>query len=337
METSTLGANYTTTTEGPVYFESGVARNIWAYGSPVFIAIGTMGNLLSATVMLRQKLRKRTTSLYLFVLAVVDTVVLYTGLMEQWIRKLFGIAILNANIVTCLSFRFVVCLAIDVEAWILVCVAVERMVAVFWPHKANQMFTRAFAVRQIAIIGVILAVPNSHFYWTFTLVNGRCIPKDGYKHLIGTIFPWIDLCLACLIPFLIMLVANSSIAAKLIRANHVRKTKLNVGKDKKLTSMTAILFSITATFLLTTAPVTVFLYVIKYSKQGIAQYELLWTSLSLLFYANYSVNFLLYCASGSRFRREFVRMCRIKINDSRMARQNDYACRRLEAEANTRL
>ncbi len=84
MDTAEYYAATTADPEGE-HLESSLGRNLWAYGSPVLIIIGTVGNLLSAVVMLRQNLRKCTTSLYLLVLAVVDTLVLYTGLLRHWI------------------------------------------------------------------------------------------------------------------------------------------------------------------------------------------------------------------------------------------------------------
>ena len=321
-QTSTDVANYTLTTEG-VQRHSQLATNIWVYGSPVLIAIGTIGNILSAVVMLRQSLRKCTTSLYLFVLAVVDTLVLYTGLLETWIRNVFESAFKNASIATCRIYLFVFYLVVDIEAWILVCVGVERMVAIFLPHKAKQIFTRTFAARQMAIIGGILAIINSHVYWTCTLVEGRCRPKIKYEDFIEDILPWIDFCLDSLIPFLIMLVANSAIAGKLIHTNHVRKVKLHVGNDKKLTSMTVILFLITFIFLLTTAPVGVFLSIIHHSQEDIERYPSLWASLNLLFYSNFAINFLFYCISGPRFRRELFRMCGRNNADIDTRRQSD--------------
>ncbi len=290
-QASTDGANYTATMDMVEVtelenLETNTATNIWVYGSPVLIIIGTVGNLLSAVVMLRQNLRKCTTSLYLFVLAVVDTVVLYTGLLEEWIWTLFEMDIPNTSIAGCRIYLFGFYLTIQMEAWILVCVGIERMVAVFWPHKAKQMFTRAFAARQMAIIGVILAIVNSHFYWTSTLVDGYCDYHPVYKHFIEDIFTWIDFCLASLIPFILLLVTNSTIAAKMIHGNHVRKVKLNVKNDKKLTSMTVILFSITVMFLLTTVPVVVLIFILDSTgnEEATAQYQVLWASMSLLFY-----------------------------------------------------
>ncbi len=316
-------ATYTGTTEGTagVHFESDLAGNIWVYGAPVIIVIGTVGNLLSAAVMLRPNLRKCTTSLYLLVLAVVDTLVLYTGLLRHWIRELFRIDVPNGSIAGCRVYIFVLHLVIGVEAWVIVCVGIERMVAVFLPHKAKHVFTRRFAACQMVIIGAILAVVNSHFCWTQTLVMGHCDEDPRYEHFMHNVFPWINFTLASLIPFLVMLGANSAIATKLIHTNRVRKVKLNVEKDEKLTSMTIILLSIGVIFLLTTTPMSVLYIVLLPIDPGdLGSYRLTWSGLNLLFYINYSINFLLYCVSAPRFRREFFEMCRRSSVDARPAR-----------------
>ncbi len=342
-QNNTDEANYTAATKGldRVESELSFATNMWVYGSPVLITVGTMGNLLSAVVMLRPNLRKCTTSLYLLVLAVVDSLVLYTGLLPRWIRDLFGTDLTNFSNAACRIHPFVLNVAIHVEAWIIVCVGIERMVAVVFPYKAKHIFTRRFAARQMAIIGVILAVVNSHFYWTCTIVNGHCEEDSKYEHFMQNVFPWIRFCLTSLIPFLIMLVTNFAIAAKLIHAKHVRKVKLNVRKDEKLTSMTAILLTISVIFLLTTGPSSAFhIVLLPIDIKDRAPYRLVWSSLSLLFYTNYSVNFLLYCVSAPRFRRELIEICRRNSVDTRHARmpsQKVHDERNSEVEVNTRL
>ncbi len=208
--------NYTATTEGPGRVQF-VSRNIWVYGSSVIIVVGTVGNLLSAVVMTRPNLRKLTTTLYLTVLAAVDTLVLYVGLLRWWIQYVFGADVRNISTAACRIHVFAWHFVVHVEAWIIVCVGIERVIAVFFPHKAKQIFTRAFAARQMAVIGVILAIINSPFYWTVKLVCEVCTSSEDprYGYFDKEISPWIDFCLVTLIPFLIMLVANSAIAAKL--------------------------------------------------------------------------------------------------------------------------
>ncbi len=189
------------------------------------------------------------------------------------------------------------------------------MAAIFVPYKAKQIFTRAFDARQMAIIGVLLAVANSHFYWTIGLENGHCdFRESGNGHLTEYIALWIHICLGNLIPFVAMLVANSAIIAKVTFANHLRKVQLNVDNDKKLSGMTITLFSMTFTFLLTTVPIYVVNYIIK-DKENTEQKQLVMAILNLLFYTNYSINFLLYCVSGTRFRREFFRIWSFQRGD----------------------
>ncbi len=342
---STAPENYTAPTECPpseihCQYMFTLAKDIWIYGFPVLLIVGTAGNL-SAVVMLRPGLRKLTTSLYLLVLAVVDTLLLYTGLLRSWILHLSGVDVRDVSTAGCRVYLFVVYVSTHLEAWILVCVAIERMVAVFFPHRAKQIFTRNFAAGQMAIMGTVLAIVNCHFCWMYELVDGDCtmIDHDHYKRYSG-IFNWVDLSLASLLPFLIMLVANTAIGVKLISADRKRKARLHRGTDTKLTSMTAILFSISLVFLLTTAPVAVFINVYHKWYTGTtdsyARMTLASAILDLLLYTNYSINFLLYCVSAPRFRRELVGMFPRKAVESENTVESD-DCGELTADVDSRM
>ena len=55
---------------------------------PMYLSVFYVtGNILSFVVMSRPSFHKSTTSMYLRVLAVVDTSVLYVGLLRQWIKS----------------------------------------------------------------------------------------------------------------------------------------------------------------------------------------------------------------------------------------------------------
>ena len=308
--------NYTATTERPnaihVNYMLILAKDIWIIGSPLLLILGTIGNVLSAVVMLRPGLRKLTTTLYLLALAVVDTLVLYTGLLRSWILHLYGIDVRDASTTACRAQLFFLYIFTHLQAWILVCVAVERAAAIFLLHKAKEIFTRKFAAAKMAIIGMILAILNCHFLWMYRLVDGNCTHDPYYSRYAREIFNWIDLAVASLLPFLIMLVANTGIGVKLICANRARKAGLNDGTDAKLTSMTAILFSISLVFLLTTAPAVFFINLhwkwYTGTTDSYVRMELANTIVSLIFYINFTHNFLLYCVSAPRFRREFLGM-----------------------------
>ncbi|KAH3857069.1 hypothetical protein DPMN_099667 [Dreissena polymorpha] len=62
---------------------------IWKVVPPVFILLGTIGNSLSILVLNRRSIRVSTMALFLTVLACSDLLVLYSGLLRQWLIYLF--------------------------------------------------------------------------------------------------------------------------------------------------------------------------------------------------------------------------------------------------------
>ena len=59
-----------------------IARGIWKVVPPCIMVLGTLGNTLSGMVMILKTNRRTVTGLLFFVLAIVDTLVLYTGLLR---------------------------------------------------------------------------------------------------------------------------------------------------------------------------------------------------------------------------------------------------------------
>ena len=70
---------------------SKLTYNIWLHGGIFLIVLGTIGNSLSMTVMMRKNLRRHTAALYLMELAVVDTAVLYNWFVRNWTNVILGI------------------------------------------------------------------------------------------------------------------------------------------------------------------------------------------------------------------------------------------------------
>ena len=63
-----------------------ISKVLWQDVPPYIIAIGTFGNVISIVVLLRRNVRRRKVSVYLIALSVVDTMVLWTGLLYHWVR-----------------------------------------------------------------------------------------------------------------------------------------------------------------------------------------------------------------------------------------------------------
>ena len=58
--------------------EEEIVRNIYIIGLPIILCLGTGGNVLSFVIMLRKKMRSSSTSFYFAVLAISDTLYLFS-------------------------------------------------------------------------------------------------------------------------------------------------------------------------------------------------------------------------------------------------------------------
>ena len=122
----------------------------------------------------------------------------------------------------------------------------------------------------------------------------------------------VDSVLYSLGPFVLMFTTNSAIAFKFIKAkcnlsNSTEST--NQALSKSATRGTAMVLAVSVTFLLLTAPVGVdnaLSHVIR-----LTQFPFYRLFMNLTQYLNHSVNGILYCIVGSRFRNELLKIfCR---------------------------
>ena len=301
------------------------AFSVRLYCSPILLVLGTIGNILSLAVMLRKNIRESTTSLYLSVLAIADTAVLYTGLLMNYVIKLSGYYIFDSSRFACKFGRFTIYGLQQFDSWVLVNVALERVCAVFLPHKVKDIFTKKFATVSLIIQGLVIIAINNHFFYTYDLVYHAgefqfCdIQLPAHASFIDYIWPWIDFCLISLIPFTIIISSNVAIVCRLLRSRYKRR-HLHVNSQVKMTSMTAVLITVSLMFLVTTAPLRIFTITLNMNQHKTANVyqkatlSLVSAILNMILYINYSVNFLLYCVSGTRFREELKAMCCCIIN-----------------------
>ena len=292
------------------HFED-TGNKIWIFASPVLIILGTIGNIVSGKVMLGKRLRKHTTSVYLIGLAVVDTFILYADLPWNWINAVFKINIRDLSFAYCKINMFCMYYVIQLEAWILVCVSIERLTAVFLPLKAKKLFTKRSALIQMATVASALFVVNAHVFWTQTLID------DGYGH-VCTEHPdfatfrlrvngWIDMVLASVLPFSVMLVSSIAICGKLYKQSKIGGSSAS----SKTTTITFMLITVCVVFVLCSLPVTIFLCDPEYfvTRYGCCfSMNVIWPVVTIVMFTNNAVNFLLYSISGPRFRDELRRM-----------------------------
>ena len=95
----------------------------------LFILVGTVGNLLSVYVVLRSKLRRHSTFIYLAFLSIVDLVVLYTFCVNFILHAWFNIDLQRVSLIACKIFSFSIYFSPQMSAWILTAVSIDRVFA----------------------------------------------------------------------------------------------------------------------------------------------------------------------------------------------------------------
>ena len=246
------------------------AHYVWVIWSPITIVIGTIGNILAIVVLSRKEMRKSTTSMYLNILAVSDIFVLYLGLLRNFIHKIYDVDVRDHSEPVCKLHIFLVYFTSHFSHWVLVAVAVERFIAVWFPFKAKILCTRRNGLFALLLLAAILLAADGHFllthgvriitYKNITYRYGCEINNPDYEHFDEFIWPWIDAFFYSYGPFVLMLMFNIMIIVRLLRRPLLQKSRaISNTNASKMNTMTAMLLTVTLTFLLLTAPITLYL------------------------------------------------------------------------------
>lgn len=339
---------------------------IWKVVPPILLLLGTVGNSLCIFVLTRKSIRSSTTALYLTALAFSDLAVLYSGLLRQWLIYLFEVDVRHFSEAGCKLNIWLVYCSLDFSAWILIVVTLERVISAWLPHNYRSVCTKKSAAAVMVSIGVFILALNSHLLYGMVFNNvydefGNVIGVDkceeineDYYIFFNKTWPWIDLCVFCVIPFSVIVVGNTLILVKVVNSHRKLKSavvpSVTVNSHRspssghgKQSSMTTMLFTLNVVFLLCTSPVSIYNVGYSYwmsgaSEQTVANLDLWWAIVNMFQYTNNSLNFLLYCLSGTKFRKEVIKIfCRTlsSVEDSCVKRSSKYSRTRYDSRTGT--
>lgn len=314
---------------------------IWKTVPVCLILFGTVGNILTALVILRHFRKLSSTAVYLLTLAVTDTVFLFNSPFKRFLYHVFGIEIRNISDVGCKITMFLTYTSFHLSAWVLVAVTVERAVSVIWPYKVKRRCTQKVAL--FVTFGIIIAVfaINSHLIYGFgtsslNMFKGfdRCMPVyDEYAKFYIYDWFWIHLFFAFVAPFLFIVIGNILVIRGL-RKMRMRQKWMNdsngILKDARgrhhrhghhARTLMIILILLNTIFFISQTPVAIYLVYFPYLVDDInanacsdvnsylqsVEKLWFWEAVTHTFgYLNASINFVLYVISGSRFRKEIL-------------------------------
>lgn len=304
----TEDSNSTMSAESSTYVETLVSDSLWAYVGIIIIIMGTVGHLLSISVMASSKsLRVQSSTVYLITMSITGIVSLYTGLLRYVV--FIGINgwendFRDTSDAICRSHMTITYTSLQYFAWLQATVAVDRLMSVLFPHK--YMTSCKWKLGLVVVLIELLLVGLLNMAVALSVgqnEEGHCVPvkKDFWFKIWG----YIDLLSFSLLPAAMIIICNTVILYILY------KSKLKTGSSNTVArSITVMLMSLNVLFLITTLPVSV-VFLLDWGTYGDKQYavtELAWTIFSLLQYAGSACTFFVYCVTGSKFREELRKM-----------------------------
>lgn len=149
-------------------------------------------------------------------------------------------------------------------------------------------------------------------------VYQKCLVKPNYPsytYFFKNIFTWIDTSLQVIIPFVIMLICNMNIIHQTLFTKRISKGK-NLKRLKKIKGMCYMIVTLSVLFFILEAPVLIFISLMQESWKEDESTQLIWTVINLMMYTNHVINFISYCMTGTKFRRELLRLFIIKTTIS---------------------
>ncbi|CAF2736958.1 unnamed protein product [Rotaria sp. Silwood2] len=306
------------------YSHENFTRWVSSIISPIILLGCAIGNIISFIVLLRPRLRRQTTSIYLAVLCIAEIGTCYTGLLRQFLLDAFNLDIRTINSFTCCIHIYLTYIFLRVAPLLLALVTLQRYLYV--THRATCSLKSTCIQLLCLFLFVFLAELHLFIFYELTYSDTR--PRSDYipfectvdkvHHEIyyvfrSRIYPKLALITYTIIPLTVIIVGNVLLVRTVRQASERSRSKA-----RKKRSVTRMLYAVSILYSVLTSPASIFLAIAPTSYQLAPAFRLQWTLLRLLFYLCHSVNFLLFCASGTFFRQEFISFirsnCGFRIN-----------------------
>nr|XP_012236070.1 PREDICTED: kappa-type opioid receptor-like [Linepithema humile] len=313
--------------------------NCRKYSLPIFIIVGLLGNCLSAIVLFRKKMRSFSSNIYLGVLAISD-IAFSIILLIDWLI-LMNIKP-KENYLYWLKFfmDFWSFFSEFLSVWLIVAFTIERYMVTKYPLLRRSWCTvKRAKIVVITLMGLAILRSILQTFFIFGTMHNRdemYFKKDiniydVYKHLkldsqkgAAQTRRIMDSIIIFTLPVLVIVICNTLIGYHIYQQDRARKMlitasdssneRTRISSDKKLQyKITRMLILVSSIFVILKLPAHYFVYIISYiSNNGIV--VVMSIIFDLLDTAHYSINFVLYCATGQTFRRELIHMFTKRTN-----------------------
>ena len=194
---------------------------------------------------------------------------------------------------------------------LLVIMSVEKLFALYFPLRTKSICTVSTAKKLTLASAVVFLLFDGQFFFIYAAKNR----ENGVKYCTWVNIPdgyddiyWqIDAILYSFAPFTIMIIVNCMIIFKFMMAKWQNRRggteSVSQALSKSAVKGTAMLVTVSTAFIVLTGPASLDVAIF-----GDDLPVMVYGVTVLLQYLNHSINAVLYCISGSRFRHELMKV-----------------------------
>ena len=279
--------------------------------SVIICSLGILANSLIIAVIVFSSLRTSVFMTLLMMLAISDNLCLLTQLNA--LQGIFG-SIITPTILHCRFTVYIIYTSSILSSWITVLISVERYIAVAFPLKVHVYCTKTRTYFTLLLMVVLTCIGLAPILYScsVTVIDGRpCCHSNGADPFRNMIMLSMICFLYSLLPFCIVTTLNILISKRIKSQNNfrARSQELHSAQKNSATNHTlvAMMMAIVILFAVTSFPGTIFtisIYFCNHIQASQCPSFDGWVSnlVYLLDSINHSINFLLYCVTGSIFR-----------------------------------
>ncbi|CAF1171396.1 unnamed protein product [Adineta ricciae] len=290
---------------------STVTANISIYGYGFTFIFGIIGHILNIITFTRRQIRSTSTGLVFLIITIFD--ICYFSM------SIYDFLFINLNlpqtdpnyIFLCRLRTFIINFVQTVSPWLLVCIAIDRLLRARSPHHYKIWCTKQNAALVIFLIITCSVAFNSHvlknsFTTAFPTSHVICGPSrintTNYAVFYYTTWTFLQICINILLPALCMILSAMVICQKV---QHIVVTRRKQQFQKQ---MLLLMFSKIVLFLICTLPYGAYRMatIASIDPNSPVEYEkflLITAILTIFLNANYSLTFYVHCLTSSLFRK----------------------------------
>jgi hypothetical protein len=294
-----------------------LAETIFVSVFPVILLVGLTGNALSLAVMQTRELRKSPVSVFMSALAVADSLVLLLDFLNNWLKMVPNVFLLNASLGFCKFHRWFFDVVYTYAAWLVMSLAIERFIVVWFPLKAKSICTKKAALVGVIFMPIFISFTYLHSLFAWHIDEDQtCNLVPRFVWFMSSVHPWLTAVLYSYFPVIVLIVCTAGITVQLVKMKRQQQEIANKkdgdsSERAKEYKVAITVVSVCVTFFFLTVPLTLY-YVLAFNLgqfvyQG-PEMALIETFILIIGLSNHAINFFLYVITSEKFRRELVRL-----------------------------